>query len=411
MAVAPGVLSRSHEVPGELRLYYGDSYTRQFDATVIETSTDASEPYVVLDATYFYPTSGGQPHDVGTLGPAQVIDVRVRESDNAVIHILDIPLESGPISATIDTARRFDHMQQHTGQHILSQAFLRAAGAATIGFHLGAEMVSIDVDKPELSDAAIADAAHIANALIAGNVEVRAWFPSPAELEALALRKMPDVDGPLRVVAIGDFDYSACGGTHVARSGEVGLLSVLRTERMKRGTRIEFLAGHRARADYARKHATVRKLTSALTCAPENIVESVAKLTASVTETRRALAVYRERDLDTEASQIAETGTAMGALSVVRAAWNDRPIDEVKGLALRLTSVPDVIALLGTTGARTQIVFARSENVTVTLKPAFDAALVALGGGKGGGGRVLMGSAGPAHLSLLEAVLRTDPSA
>lgn len=395
------------------RPYYGDSYTRQFDATIIETSTDVNEPFVVLDATYFYPTSGGQPHDVGTLGTARVVDVRIREGDSAILHILhilDVPLETGPISATIDAERRFDHMQQHTGQHILSQAFIRAADAATIGFHLGAEIVSIDVDKPALSDAAIADAAHIANELIVGNVEVRAWFPPPAELETLALRKMPDVDGPLRVVAIGDFDYSACGGTHVARSGEIGLLSVLRTERMKRGTRIEFLAGHRARADYARKHATVRDLTSALTCAPEHIVDSVVKLAASVTEGRRALAVYRERDLDDEATRLAATGTAQGPLTVVRAAWSDRPIDEVKSLALRLTSVPDVIALLGTTGARTQIVFARSENVTTNLKPAFDAALALLGGGKGGGGRVIMGSAAPADLSLLQAALRAEIS-
>ena len=390
------------------RPYYRDSYTSQFDAAVIESSIYANEPFVVLDATYFYPTSGGQPHDVGTLGSARVVDVRVRESDNAILHILDIPLEAGPISATIDAVRRFDHMQQHTGQHILSQAFLRAADAATIGFHLGTETVSIDVDKPALSDAAIADATHIANELIAGNVQVRAWFPSSAELEALKLRKMPDVDGPLRVVAIGDFDHSACGGTHVAHSGEVGLLSVLRTERMKRGTRIEFLAGHRARADYERKHATIRELTSALTCAPENIVDSVAKLATSVTEARRALAVYRERDLDDEATRLATTGTALAALTVVRAAWNDRPIDEVKGLALRLTNAPDVIALLGTTGARTQLVFARSENVTTNLKPAFDAALASLGGGKGGGGRVLMGSAAPVDLTVLRAALLVE---
>jgi alanyl-tRNA synthetase len=390
------------------RPYYGDAYIRQFNATVVETSTDANAPFAVLDATYFYPTSGGQPHDLGTLGPAQVVDVRVRENDNAILHILDIPLEAGPISATIDAERRFDHMQQHTAQHILSQTFIRTADAATISFHLGADSVSIDVDRPALSDAAIADATGIANELIAGNVEVRAWFPSSVEIEALRLRKMPDVDGPLRVVAISDFDYSACGGTHVARSGEVGLLSVLRTERMKRGTRIEFLAGHRARADYARKHATIRELTSSLTCAPENIVDSVAKLAASVTEARRALAVYRERDLDDEAKRLGTTGTAQGALTIVRAAWSDRPIDEVKGLALRLTSAPDVIALLGTTGARTQLVFARSENVTTNFKPAFDAALASLGGGKGGGGRVLMGSAALADLSLLQAAIRTE---
>ena len=388
------------------RPYYGDSYTWRFDATVIEASIAANEPVAVLDASYFYPSSGGQPHDVGTLGGANVSDVRIRETDGAVLHVLDTPLESGPVEASVDGARRFDHMQQHTAQHILSQAFIRVANAATIGFHLGVETVSIDLDASSLSDNSIGDAADVANQLVSGNVDVRAWFPAASEIAELKLRKMPDVDGPLRVVAIGDFDYSACGGTHVARSGEVGLLSILRTERMKRGTRIEFLAGHRARADYARKHATIRELSAALTCAPEGIVESVAKLSATVGETRRALAVYRERDLDEEAARLAAHAEQAGTLKIVRAVWSGRGVDEVKGLALRLTAEPDVVVLFGITGTRSQLIFARSENVTANLKPAFDAALATLGGGKGGGSRILMGSAAPADVSVLEAVLR-----
>ena len=387
------------------RRYYGDSYTWQFDAHVVEVASDAGAPVAVLDASYFYPTSGGQPHDVGALGAVKVVDVRVRDSDGALLHVTDAPLDVGAVTAVIDGVRRFDHMQQHTGQHILSQAFIRVANAKTIGFHLGADTVSIDLDAAALTDASIDDAENIANEILAANVEVRAWFPSVGEIESLALRKMPDVDGPLRVVAIGDFDYSACGGTHVARAGEIGLLSVLRTERMKRGTRIEFLAGHRARADYARKHATVRELSAALTCAPGEIVEAVAKLSGSVVETRRALAAYRERDLDDEARRLAERAMRAGALRVVRGAWSGRAVDEVKGLALRLTTEPDAVALFGITGPRTQLVFARSENVTTNLKAAFDDALAALGGGKGGGGRVLMGSGAPADLHALDAVL------
>jgi alanyl-tRNA synthetase len=384
------------------RRYYGDSYTWAFDAKVIE----AGDSYAILDSTYFYPTSGGQPHDTGTLGAASVIDVKIRESDGAILHVLDAPIERGPVQAAIHGARRFDHMQQHTGQHILSQAFLRVANAATIGFHLGAEAVSIDLDAAKLPDAKIDEAVAVTNELIASNVEVRAWFPTASEIESLALRKMPDVDGPLRVVAIGDFDYSACGGTHVARSAEVGLLSVLRTENMKRGTRIEFLTGHRARADYARKHATVRELSKALTCAPGELVDAVAKLGSSLMEARRALAVYRERELDAEADQLATTGVQSGGLNVVRAVFSERAIDEVKGLAVRLTSRPDVIALFGVAGDRTQLVFARSENVTTDLKLAFDQALAALGGGKGGGARVLMGSATPTDPVTLEGILR-----
>jgi alanyl-tRNA synthetase len=389
------------------RLYYNDSYTDVFDANVIEASSDANQPFAVLDASYFYPTSGGQPHDTGTLGDSNVIDVRIRETDGAVLHILDKPVAEGPVHAQIDFKRRHDHMQQHTGQHILSQAFIYAASAATISFHLGAESVSIDVDNANLSERDVKAAAALANEAVMLNHEVRAWFPDPAEIEKLPLRKMPDVDGPLRVVAIGDFDYSACGGTHVARTGEVGIISVLRTEKMRRGMRIEFLAGNRARRDYSRKHATIRELSAALTCAPDDLVEAVAKLSATVTETRRALAVYRERDLDDEAAALAKTATRSGDVKVVRATFDGRPVDEVKGLALRLTTEPDVVALFGITGARTQLIFARSENVTLNLKPAFDATLAALGGGKGGGARILMGSAGPVDVETLAKALES----
>ena len=386
--------------------YYDDSYTWQFEATAVEVSDSGTAPFAILDASYFYPTSGGQPHDMGRLGAANVIDVSVRASDGAIVHVLDAPIATGPVAATIDGVRRFDHMQQHTGQHILSQAFIRVANAATIGFHLGVETVSIDLSDAALSDAQLSDAAEVANSLVSANVEVRAWFPSAPELEAIALRKMPDVNGPVRVVAIGDFDFSACGGTHVARSGEVGLLSIVRVERMKRGTRIEFLAGHRARADYARKHATVRELSAALTCAPAEIVDAVARLSGAVVESRRALAAYRERDLDEEAVRLGASATQYGALRVVRCALIGRPLEEVKGLVLRVTDQPDVVALFGVSGPRAQLIFARSEGVAVDLKPCFDQALAALGGGKGGGGRVLMGAAGPADLAMVDAALQ-----
>jgi alanyl-tRNA synthetase len=387
------------------RKYYGDSYTWQFDANVIEASANDA-PFVVLDASYFYPTSGGQPNDTGTIGGANVVDVSIRPSDGAVLHALDAPIPVGPTTAVIDRARRFDHMQQHTGQHILSQAFIRVADAATIGFHLGVDTVSIDLNDGALSEARIAEAAEVANQVVGSNVEVRAWFPDEAELASLALRKVPDVAGALRVVAIGDFDFSACGGTHVARSAEVGLLSVVRVERMKRGTRVEFQAGHRARADYARKHAIVQTLSAALTCAPLELPAAVERLSSELTQARRALTVYRERDLDEEAQRLLQSATtSIGAVKVVHAAFDGRAIDDVKGLALRLTGASGVVALLGATGTRTQLVFARSEDVSLNLKPLFDAALVALGGGKGGGSRVLMGSGAAVDAEFLRKLL------
>jgi alanyl-tRNA synthetase len=400
-----------------VRRYYTDSYTAAFTARVLEATHAGERPAALLDETFFYPTSGGQPHDTGTLGGVRVRDVLVREPDGEVLHVLDAPLASGTVEARIDWPRRLDHMQQHTGQHVLSQAFLRVAEAPTIGFHLGAETVSIDLGGPQLSEARIAEAESLANEIVARNAAVRAWFPAEAELAALRLRKTPETDGPLRVVAIGDFDLSACGGTHVAATAEIGLIAVQKTERLKRGVRIEFLCGGRARADYARKHALMTDLAGSLTCAPADVPDSVARLRSTLQETRRELAAYKERELDTEAARlllVSESepraglpGSALfGVLRVVTAAWADRPVDEVKGIAVRLAREPGVVALLGSAGARAQLVFASSEDVTLDLKSAFNAALARLGGGRGGGARLLQGAAGPADLERVLAALR-----
>lgn len=387
-----------------LRRYYADSYTQTFRANVVEVTVAGGAPAAILDESFFYPTSGGQPHDTGRLAGATVVDVALRD-DGEVLHLLNAPVAEGPVQASLDWIRRFDHMQQHTGQHILSQAFIRVAEAPTIGFHLGAETVSIDLGLPGLVEAKVADALALANGIVTGNHGVRAWFPSPDELAELALRKTPEVDGALRVVAIGDFDLSACGGTHVAQTGEIGLIEIQRTERLKRGLRVEFLCGGRAATDYARKHGIVRDLSVALTCGPADLRESVARLQGALVDARRELATFRERELDREAARLLDAAQAAGPFRVVRAAWSERAIDEVKGLALRITASPGVVTLLGVAGPRAQLLFGRSENITIDLKPAFDRALAALGGGKGGGSRLLQGAAGPADVTKLEAAL------
>ncbi|NOT08045.1 MAG: alanyl-tRNA editing protein, partial [Gemmatimonadales bacterium] len=387
------------------RGYYHNSYTRDFPARVVELTSVGGRPAAILEETYFYPTSGGQPHDTGRIGGAGVTEVLVRETDGAVLHLLESALPAGDMPAAIDWPRRFDHMQQHTGQHILSRAFIRAADATTIGFHLGADSVTIDLDNASLRDSVIADAQEIANQVVSDNLEVRAWFPTDDELAALALRKTPEVDGPLRVVAIGDFDHNACGGTHVARTGEIGGIAILRTERMKRGTRVEFLSGGRAHADYARKHRIVRELAGTLSCLPGELIESVERLQRQAQEMRKELAVYREAELDTEAAELVARAPTAGARRIVLKAWADRPIEEVRGLVARVTSAPGIVMLAGVAGARAQIVFGRSEDVALDLKPAFDGALSALGGGRGGGGRVLQGAAGAADLAAVERAL------
>ena len=389
------------------RRYYTDSYTSVFTARVVESITLEDGPAVVLDETFFYPTSGGQPHDTGMLGGVPVGAVRIRESDGAVLHRLDRPLGEGPVQGIIDWSRRLDHMQQHTGQHILSAAFVKAADAPTIGFHLGDDSVSIDLGLRELDEARAAEAEELANAVVRTDLQVRAWFPSPDELATIPLRKTPDVEGDLRVVAIGEFDYSACGGTHVARTGEVGPIKLLKTEKLTRGTRVSFLSGDRARADYARKHTLVRTLAGSLTCAPEAVGEAVTRLENALQDARREVAHWRAAALDSEAARMASAAELLGEVRVVLAAFEERAGDEVRELALKLTGRDGVIALLGTTGPKTQLIFARSENVARELKPLLDRALTELGGGRGGGARIVQGGAGPATRARLQAALET----
>jgi alanyl-tRNA synthetase len=245
----------------------------------------------------------------------------------------------------------------------------------------------------------------LANSIVYENRPVSARFVSEAELKAIPLRKPPAVTGSIRIVTIDHFDFSACGGTHVASTGEVGLIEVLKTERLKKGVRIEFVCGGRARADYARKHSIIRDLSTALTCAPGELPESVARLQDALGDARRRLTAYRERELDQEAAALIASAHRSGSLRIVRSAWSDRPIDEVKALVLRITSEPGLISLFGVAGTRAQILFGRSEGVALELKPVFDRTLAALGGGKGGGTRLLQGAAGAANLEAIERAL------
>jgi alanyl-tRNA synthetase len=297
-------------------------------------------------------------------------------------------------------------MQQHTGQHLLSQAFLRAREAATIGFHLGTEVVTIDLDLEKLDPARAAEAERIANQAVIADHAVRAWFPDPGELAQLALRKTPEVDGPLRVVAIGDFDFNACGGTHVAHSGEVGPIKITRVEKQKKGVRVEFVCGQRAFGDYARKHEIVARLASDFTCGQAQVLDAVARLRDENQALRKDLRAAREVLLDHEARSIREGQAAGGGLTVVRAAWPDRDASDLRGLATRLAASPGVVALLGASGAKTSFVFARAGDVDRDMNGLLRSALSRIASAKGGGSpAIAQGGGGPASLEEVQSAL------
>ncbi|MDT8307463.1 MAG: alanyl-tRNA editing protein, partial [Anaerolineae bacterium] len=261
-----------------VRYYYEDAYKTHFEANVRERLVHDGKPAVVLDGTYFYPASGGQPADGGTLGGRPVLDVFIR-NDGAIVHVVGGELGDGALQGVVDWPRRFDHMQHHTGQHILSQAFIRIAGAETISFHLSDNSVTIDLDCESLQPQEVEAAELLANTIVWEGRPVEVRMLSAAAAEQLALRKLPPVDGDtVRLVDIASFDLTACGGTHVARTGEVGMIKVVRVERQRGRPRIAFLCGRRALLDYRQKNRVVNHLSTILTTGTEQLEESVGNL-------------------------------------------------------------------------------------------------------------------------------------
>ena len=249
------------------RLYFADPYLTRFSARVVAREQRDQRPAVALDQSAFYPEGGGQPADTGTLSGAKVLDVQVE--DGVIWHMLDQALEADLVQGAIDWARRFDHMQQHHGQHLLSAAFERLYELRTMSFHLGTGASTIDLAATELTPAQAAAAEDLTNQVIWEDRPILARFVTAEELAQLPLRKPPTVAGPVRIVSVPDFDHSACGGTHPRATGGVGLLHLRRWERRGDVTRVEFLCGGRALRDLRWKNAALGRLATVLSVGAE----------------------------------------------------------------------------------------------------------------------------------------------
>jgi alanyl-tRNA synthetase len=239
------------EGPARARPYFDDPYTAIFESTVIDTRTDERGHWLELERSYFYPTGGGQECDLGTLGRAAVVDVE-EDADGRVWHRVEgeAPRKGAAAFGTIDAVRRRANRQQHTGQHVLSQAFERVLGAYTVSSRLGEFEGTIDLDRSDLTWDDVERVEEAANAIVFEDRPVDSIVVAPDELAAYALRKPPKVDGPVRLIVVPDWDVSPCGGTHCTRTGEIGPIKVRRFEKWKGGMRVEFVCGMRALADY-----------------------------------------------------------------------------------------------------------------------------------------------------------------
>lgn len=368
------------------RLYYTDATLTEFDAQVV--SVDGTR--VKLDTTAFYPTSGGQQFDTGVLGGSKVVDVI--DEEDAIVHIL----EGAPafaVGATVhgkvDWARRFDHMQQHTGQHLLSALLDDMMGAKTASVHFGADSATIDVDGPMISRDKAVKLETRANAVIAENRPVSVTFEDATT--AAALRKASDRTGLLRIVTIADIDRSACGGTHVAATGQIGALLIRRLEKYKNLTRVEFICGARAvtraRRDYDALGAMAAAMSAGIDELPALVPSQAESLKALESERRKmgeALAVYRIREL----REAAAPDAAGHKLIVHRGA----SADELRALAQAASALAGT-RFIGSCDSPATVVYAASDDCGVNAGSVLKAALTAHGGKGGGSPKSAQGTA------------------
>ncbi len=369
------------------RLYYDDAYLTEFSARIVQRLTVGGQPAVVLDRTAFYPTGGGQPHDTGVIGGATVLDVFTREEDATVVHVLAEEIGEDVVACRLDWARRFDHMQHHTGQHILTRAFEQVAAAHTVGFHLSDESVTIDLDAPAIPPTLAEQAEDLANRIVWEDRPVVVRLVPRDEAAGVRMRLMPDhlLTPGLRVVDIAGFDQTACGGTHVARTGEIGIIKVLRLEKRGAETRVEFCCGGRALRDYREKHLILSQLAADLTCSYREVGEALARLRTDVKAAQRALKAATAQLITYEAEHLLAYAVVAGKARIIKAAFESREVGEVRALASRLIEAPGVVALLGIAGEKAQVILARSADLPYDLNTVLQQALAMLGEARGGG--------------------------
>lgn len=376
------------------RLYYNDSFLYDFDAEVREV-LETPRPGVVLDQTAFYPTSGGQVFDTGWIASDANSKLRVTEvaesEDGKLIHYLEAPLDIKPgtrIRGQIDSTRRRDHMQQHSGQHVLSAAFIRLYNIPTVSFHMADDYCSVDLDTPTLTKEQIESAERLANEIILENRPVDIRYVTRDEAGKLGLRKLPPTErDELRLIDIRDFDLTACGGTHVAHTGQIASILLRKTEKVRQGWRVEFVAGQRAVAT-ARRDFTTLTETAALFSA--NIYDVPQQARKSLDEIKSLRKQNEQSQIELAAAYasvlLADVPESKGRKIIVRT-LADRDLNFVKLLAQRVTRLaPNVVAFLATTSPQPSLVFAQSPGQPFDMGTLMKETMTKLGG-RGGGSK------------------------
>ncbi|MBQ2699623.1 MAG: hypothetical protein IJF65_00545 [Clostridia bacterium] len=370
------------------RLYYDNAYLTEFDARVLACRKKDDAFEVLLDRSAFYPTSGGQPFDTGALNGADVLDVNV--IDGEVWHKVSEPLTAGSlVHGVIHWPRRFDHMQQHAADHMIAGTLHRLMGGVTIGLHISEEVSTIDVAMPQgvtrLTPAQIQQIENEVNERIQRDVPIRCWFPDQAELARLPLRKEPTVTEHVRIVAIGDDEMVACGGTHPATAGQLGLVKILSTTPARGKMRLCFVAGMRALRDYQRCYGACHQAAERLSATADTLPAAVESLANRLKAAEAELAKIKKEQLLAQTETFIQQAEPLPGGEKLIARFVEGDVQCLRDLVSRLIETPGCVALLGTmNGDQAAYVFGRSPDVDRDMGALLRASAQPLGG-KGGG--------------------------
>lgn len=386
---------------GSERLYYDDSYTTRFEARVVERGAHQGRTAVELERTFFYPESGGQQADRGRLGVVSVLDVQ-SEDDGRVWHVVAGELERDTLEGEVDWARRFDAMQQHTGQHILSAAFERIAGAATVSSHLGEDRSSIEVTLGDAGWKTVGEIEAAANRIVWEDRPIQRHWVGEDDLARFSLRKPPPAEragsaGRIRIVEIPDWDVSACGGTHTKHTGEVGAIKVVRWEKVRGNVRFEFLCGARALADHAWRTEALVEHARKHTLKDRELIDHFERAMGERDELRKRLADLTDRLLETEAKD--KVGSPPRPVSELAAR---RSREETRKLTILCLAAGAPWAAVGAEGPDPVLVLGRAKSGSFDLKSLLPE-LLARSRGKGGGSPDLLQVAGESAESIRDA--------
>jgi len=365
------------------RLYYSDSHLIEFEARVVDVADRVSGwTALILDRTAFYPTGGGQPSDTGTLNGARVVEC-IDDGDKGVLHLIQgvAPARDAIVRGRVDWSRRLDHMQQHTGQHILSQAFVTMFNAPTRGFRVLEASCEIDVELKNPATEIIERAVELANNVVWEDRAITIRNVTPDQAAELPLRKEPAREGDLRLIEIEDFDLTPCGGTHAYRTGEVGMIAVRSWERARGLTRIEFVAGVRALADYRKANKSAREVAALFSTGRDDAPQLAAQMVAEHKELNRRIRVLEEVAAGADAEKL----LADARDGVVLHVFEGRAAESLKKVAHALIAHPNTIALLASRDKDTaRLVFARSGDASGDMSALMREACAMLEG-RGGG--------------------------